>query len=1353
MRNALTDYSSQYRQEDSEETNLIDVDHPQPEPESQSLDREPSPDFADSSYATANSIISARASTSINDGNEWSSPALIKRARTSYGSLFDKHYDPFAEEDGTIRGKGRKRTRLSSTWRYESRSPSPEAEQEQTIEATTGLEVPQKPEMADEGCQTVGLDDDDAVGILADFHRHVQNVESNSHAVVDGTVASERLHQAIAPTHDQKLTTELPLIQTQLDSAMPAQAEFETPARKVLSSPRLQPVSSDALSSMSPLITNRFGTFLGMGPMEGIASQALKLNHDISDLVEDPVPQDAGNASEDLYGASPSAIHSQAQLDELDVFQDASADKSALKEASEMQHQSLPEDQYGHWQSITAQLSHSASPQKTEEHSVEEEEQNILFQEERPEELSIQADGFPLSKDETQEPQHYPDPDDVYGRQQGSASWCKVSERAAYPILPVDDAKHSNNHVKPQGFLPKAVAMSRSGSAQSAPVDLTESSEEEELAEGNGRKVVNKENFGEKIAQGDFEHEKNDYSHDREDNYRSFGDESSEDDSDDSLTDDSVHGRHLQDSLEGDDENASQNSQYERESYQDGIYEDDIKDDEQYEEYPPGFSPEQGEDPGEEEDEDMDEDDLQHVEQEPEVIDLLSSDEEDGREPGVKKPASNTITSPDRPNAAESPRSESEPDESDVDIVAEDFRNEQYHLSDSLAPPKELATSHRSKEDNDDEDKDDEDEDDEVEDGEDEDDEDEDDDDADFAVEEDNGPFDGDNNHGDLAVEQDEELVDVEQDNDASDSEDENVIKVDKEDTSSGNDEHTVDPMALDQEREKMLPNEDLEGNEIQQVIPEVEGKESQEGDEDDHTVHEAERDSHEESKRDALQEAEENHVTARIVEQGKEHVSSDMETSSKQLSGEVTPQRDSLFTRSWNIDGANDESPTTLYPRLPNEKEVAKAVQFPQSELSSQDMPTAETRASGHANGQLPTPADTQESSFKDSSEVTITSLPHQTLLLESIPDETVIDPTVRASSPPLEEKSNDLVDGTVVNVEAEPTVTDMTEAESAKISPEGRKSENSSDSKEPNVIVEARNTRSRTRQRNSLEPVLHEEIHSVEKVRRVGPRRSHKRGKSSSSAESPQFHRLTTPSKSVSETLLDEPDSERTDRSPSILLDERSTPKGQDASVELAMAALDSPSKEQPHDLRSNEPGLDMKLKLTRALRTELSEFVSLKVLRFNLTQKVDVLAIVSSDSSNLEKAKSGPRHYHITFNITDQSIIQGASRPVTEVQVYRPYKEALPNVNVGDGILLRSFVATAVKGNGFSLRSSDSSSWAVFKGDGDDVDVRGPPVEYGDGEKKQIALLKAWYDGLDSEALEKLSRANGDKREAVV
>lgn len=64
------------------------------------------------------------------NNEEYASPAFLKRARISFGSLYEPGYDIF-EDDGGVRGRGRKRTRFgrpSNAWRYSSVSVSPEPE-------------------------------------------------------------------------------------------------------------------------------------------------------------------------------------------------------------------------------------------------------------------------------------------------------------------------------------------------------------------------------------------------------------------------------------------------------------------------------------------------------------------------------------------------------------------------------------------------------------------------------------------------------------------------------------------------------------------------------------------------------------------------------------------------------------------------------------------------------------------------------------------------------------------------------------------------------------------------------------------------------------------------------------------------------------------------------------------------------------------------------------------------------------------------------------------------------------------------------------------------------------------------
>src|SRR5204863_7360815 len=60
--------------------------------------------------------------------DNWSSPPFSQIARTSFGSLPPSSLDPFAEEDGYVSGKGRKRTkfgRSSSEWTFVNTPPSP----------------------------------------------------------------------------------------------------------------------------------------------------------------------------------------------------------------------------------------------------------------------------------------------------------------------------------------------------------------------------------------------------------------------------------------------------------------------------------------------------------------------------------------------------------------------------------------------------------------------------------------------------------------------------------------------------------------------------------------------------------------------------------------------------------------------------------------------------------------------------------------------------------------------------------------------------------------------------------------------------------------------------------------------------------------------------------------------------------------------------------------------------------------------------------------------------------------------------------------------------------------------------
>jgi len=266
-----------------------------------------------------------------------------------------------------------------------------------------------------------------------------------------------------------------------------------------------------------------------------------------------------------------------------------------------------------------------------------------------------------------------------------------------------------------------------------------------------------------------------------------------------------------------------------------------------------------------------------------------------------------------------------------------------------------------------------------------------------------------------------------------------------------------------------------------------------------------------------------------------------------------------------------------------------------------------------------------------------------------------------------------------------------------------------------------------------------------------RTSPRRSQRIGK----PIEPTLESSDVSNQTMSLNSLKSPEAEDVDDNNELsspIIDDRDTPTtGHDASIEMAMSALDSHSK-QTYDLRRREPIVDLKLRLFRNLRTELVDYTALKLLRYHLNKKLDVLAIATTSTPDKNhQSASGLGHWHTTFNITDASI---APSGVTEIQISRPYQQALPIVHAGDGILLRNFVVHASKDRGFILRSekNEACSWAVFKDGQDKAEMRGPPVEYDDREKNHIIAMKEWYRSLDSVAMAKLGRANANKTGAT-
>ena len=156
----------------------------------------------------------------------------------------------------------------------------------------------------------------------------------------------------------------------------------------------------------------------------------------------------------------------------------------------------------------------------------------------------------------------------------------------------------------------------------------------------------------------------------------------------------------------------------------------------------------------------------------------------------------------------------------------------------------------------------------------------------------------------------------------------------------------------------------------------------------------------------------------------------------------------------------------------------------------------------------------------------------------------------------------------------------------------------------------------------------------------------------------------------------------------------------------------------------------------------RTTHSYFVPLTSLHSHYGIEVDVLAVVLA-SKPIVKAASGPRDYVQSIHLVDPSVqIKGTSSRLTMAQILRPRKTSLPRTVVGDAILLRNFKVHSFH-QSLALQSTESSAWAIFRKD-TDVQVRGPPIEYGPEERAFARAHHNWWDSLGEKEKEKLFSA---------
>lgn len=141
---------------------------------------------------------------------------------------------------------------------------------------------------------------------------------------------------------------------------------------------------------------------------------------------------------------------------------------------------------------------------------------------------------------------------------------------------------------------------------------------------------------------------------------------------------------------------------------------------------------------------------------------------------------------------------------------------------------------------------------------------------------------------------------------------------------------------------------------------------------------------------------------------------------------------------------------------------------------------------------------------------------------------------------------------------------------------------------------------------------------------------------------------------------------------------------------------------------------------------LRSKLSYFAPLATLVDHFNTLVDTISVVS-DTSPMTQSTSGKKDFAITLYLTDPSM----AGTVLTAHLSRPYIEALPILEEGDAILLRNFHVKS-SNHSMTLVGIETSAWAVFSGqdDNEEVQINGPPVEYGTEESSHAAHLRQWY-----------------------
>lgn len=225
---------------------------------------------------------------------------------------------------------------------------------------------------------------------------------------------------------------------------------------------------------------------------------------------------------------------------------------------------------------------------------------------------------------------------------------------------------------------------------------------------------------------------------------------------------------------------------------------------------------------------------------------------------------------------------------------------------------------------------------------------------------------------------------------------------------------------------------------------------------------------------------------------------------------------------------------------------------------------------------------------------------------------------------------------------------------------------------------------------------------------------------------------------------------------------------------------------SQRQASKQRSLSPPLLKRASQSQGLSTTLSYFNPLTSLEMHLNQPttIDVIGVVASATSDPTRAKSGPRDWFTIFFISDPALQEYQDSQISEgsprnraaprnvrVEIFRPWKASLPLASPGDVIMLRAFVVKSRTRRPYLL-SNDASAWCVWRYTGIEdsskieaesgkpvwarkragsirEEIKGPPIEVGDGERGRARELRDWWE---AERMPGSHKGKGKEREIV-